>query len=329
MSLAFTIDSLPGLKHGSSMSRKQRADGPGLRHHVMNRGARRTPIFRRDDHCLAFVDLLGQLPERFGLAVHGYALLPNHFHLMLQSHRGELSRGMAFLQSRFCLRVNRERRWDGPLFRGRFFSRQVARQEHWRHLLAYLHLNPVQARLVTTASPSHWTSHEAYGGRISKPDWLTTKELLAAFGGRKRYLAYLRSCKKKGAVPPEEFESDVLFGGGRRSEAAAGLAQLEPDDSPARPSLKASLALASRLLQARRKDLITAQAGKAADPRRPVLVWWLVQRQGIPGKDVAHALGISRGRVSQLVSRVQAARTDAAYKASIETLCGRGSRGRV
>ncbi len=324
--LAFTIDALLNSEHAFSMPRKNRTDGPGQRHHVMNRGARRAPIFRRQEHCLAFIDLLSQLPERFGLAVHGYALMPNHYHLMLQSERGELSRGMAFVQSRYSLRVNRDRSWDGPLFRGRFHSRQVGSQEHWRHLLAYLHLNPVRARLVMTVAQAHWTSHEAYAGRITKPDWLTTKDLLAAFGGRKRYLAYLRSYRGKGTVPPEDFESDVLFGGGRLSEAAAELAQQKPAKAPAKPSLSNSLTLASRRLEVRRKDLVTARAGKAADPRRPVLVWWLVQHQGIAGKDVAEALGISRGRVSQLVSRVQEGRADVANKATIEALCGKGSK---
>ncbi|HUT78334.1 MAG TPA: transposase, partial [Polyangia bacterium] len=111
----------------------------------MSRGARRAPIFRDDIHCGLFLDLLSGLPERFGVDVHGYALMPNHFHLMLESGRGRISNAMAWLLSRYTVQVNRLHRWDGPLLRGRFHNRMVWHEQHWLHLLAYLHLNPVRA----------------------------------------------------------------------------------------------------------------------------------------------------------------------------------------
>src|SRR5688572_1964032 len=107
------------------MPRTPRIDFPGVRHHVMNRGARRAPIFVNDLTCGAFLDVLGELPERFGVVVHAYALMPNHFHLLLETPRGNLSRAMKHLEGVYSQRLNATYEWDGPLFRGRFRNEVV------------------------------------------------------------------------------------------------------------------------------------------------------------------------------------------------------------
>jgi putative transposase len=99
--------------------RLHRLDFPGARHHLMNRGARREPIFLDDDDRRAMLDLLADLPERFGVRVHGYALMPNHDHLMLEPVWGELSRAMRHVNAEFAQRLNRRYRWDGPVYKGR------------------------------------------------------------------------------------------------------------------------------------------------------------------------------------------------------------------
>lgn len=310
------------------MPRTRRNDAPGARHHVMNRGARRAPIFLIDAHCAEFLSLIAQLPHRFGLAVHGYALMPNHFHLMLESRRGELSGGMAFLQGRYTRFLNRERGWDGPLFRARFRNKRVVRPDHWQYLLAYLHLNPVQARLVMKPSQASWTSHQAYAGQARQLDWLTTEELLSALGGRAGYLAYLQSCMRRKGMAPEDFEREVLFGVGRLGEPVAGAGSPEPEDPAVAASLDKALVLASRRLKAERGKLVIARSGRAADPRRQATVWWLVQRQGIRVGDVAKALGISRGRVSQLVNRAERRSPGSQLDLAVQALCGASSKGK-
>ena len=105
--------------------RMPRLDFPGARHHVMNRGARREPIFLDDDDRRAMLDLLADLPERFGVRVHGYALMPNHYHRMLESVWGELSRAMRHVGGEFAQRLNRRYRWDGPVYKGRYRNRMV------------------------------------------------------------------------------------------------------------------------------------------------------------------------------------------------------------
>jgi len=86
------------------MARKPRVDCPGAWHHVMNRGARREAIFQRDDHCLLFLELVGEMVARLGVEVHAYSLIPTHYHLLVRSVHGNLSRAMQRLSGEFVQR---------------------------------------------------------------------------------------------------------------------------------------------------------------------------------------------------------------------------------
>ncbi len=139
------------------MPRKQRVDFPGAWHHVMNRGRRREAVFVDDDGCQLFLDVIGAVFEHNGCEVHGYSLMPNHFHLLVRSARGDLSA------------LNRLHGWDGAVFRGRFKSQLVTDEAYLGHLLAYLHLNPVRAHLVSRPDEPSWTSHRPYLGLDRPP----------------------------------------------------------------------------------------------------------------------------------------------------------------
>ena len=142
----------------------------------MNRGARKAPVFIEPEARQLFLDVLAELPTRFAVRVHAYALMPNHYHLLLESQTGKLSRAMRHLGGEFTRRLNQRRQWDGPLFRGRFHSRLVDTAPYWNHLLLYVHLNPVRAGL--TGADAGWTSHRAYTGAEPCPAWLTTEAFL-------------------------------------------------------------------------------------------------------------------------------------------------------
>ena len=174
------------------MPRARRVDFPGARHHVMNRGARHRTIFENDEECAEFIGFAAELPERFGVLVHAYALMPNHYHLAVESTRGRLSAAMSFLAGRYTQwSNNRHRGWDGSIFRGRFRNIVVYRDVHWHYLPLYLHLNPLRAGLVCNLAQSRWTSHGAYAGIDPVPEWLTTDDLLEGYGGTEGYLESL------------------------------------------------------------------------------------------------------------------------------------------
>jgi REP element-mobilizing transposase RayT len=138
----------------------------------MNRGARKEAVFLDAASCERFVGLLAELPGRFGVTVHGYALMPNHFHVLLTAGPRGLGPSMKYLQGEYSRWLNAEKSWDGPVWRARYRSRPVDSEDYWRHLLAYVHLNPVKGRLVPKVGHSIWTSHAAYAGTRPVPDWL-------------------------------------------------------------------------------------------------------------------------------------------------------------
>jgi putative transposase len=271
----------------------------------MNRGARRAPIFRDESDCTLFLELLSAIPERFGCEVHGYALMPNHFHLMIESMRGELSRAIGFLTSRFAVRVNQRERWDGPLFRGRFRNRVVWHEQHWMHLLAYLHLNPVRARLVVRPEQADWTSHRYYTGKKRAPDWLSIGELLSAFGGKRGYQRYLSGVQTKRDEAPEAFDA-VLFGRGRTISA---------DDVPKHmprlpksPSPRKALMNVARAAGVKVASLKETQRGRTGNPARIVGAWWLVQTCGLTTVEAGKLLEMRPADVSKAVGKVGARR---------------------
>jgi putative transposase len=288
------------------MPRPPRTDYPGARHHVMSRGARKAPIFRNDAHCELFLALVSELPARFGIAVHGYALMPNHFHLMIESRRGELSRAMAYLLSNYTVSVNKLHDWDGPLFRGRFHNRLVYRDEHWMHLLAYLHLNPVRARLVMKPEQARWTSHPCYAGKNPPPPWLETGQLTEMFdavGGYARYLADVRANRGE---PPDGFEV-VAFQAGRSMSDET----VKPALKPRRAHVISPLALLTavcRRAEVSRASLKETQYGRTGNPARLAAAFLLVQRAGLINREVGHLLAMNEVDVSKAIAKVRSER---------------------
>ncbi len=154
------------------MPRRRRIDFPGAWHHVMNRGARRADVFRCRAEYELFLEHIGEVSRATELEVHAYALMPNHFHLLVRTENGTLSHAMRRLTLAYVTCLRRDGGFDGPVFRGRFRSELVGDDRYLMELVAYLHLNPVRAGLVDRASAAPWTSHRAHVRSTKAPDWL-------------------------------------------------------------------------------------------------------------------------------------------------------------
>ena len=197
------------------MARPLRIDYPGAWHHAMNRGARHQPIFLTEHDRYDFVDLLSIIHERFGIEVNAYCLMGTHYHLLVKTPEGQLSRAMHYLDSVYSQRFNRRNGFDGPLFRGRFHSK-VVDSDGYCHLAArYVHRNPLEAQLVTSLSDYPWSSYPWFvAGTGRRPDWLFSDAL--ELGGL-RTQAQIREATE-GATHRDSW---IDFGG---QEAAVGSA---------------------------------------------------------------------------------------------------------
>jgi REP element-mobilizing transposase RayT len=163
------------------MPRKPREDHAGAWHHVMNRGIDHARIF--DDSAVnIFLHELHHACAQQRVEVHGYCILPSHYHLLLYTPQAGLSAAMQRTSSKFTQAVNSYRKRDGPLFKGRFRSIAIDSDAHLAKVSQYIHLNPVKARLATRPEDWRWSSAAAYLGVAKKPQWLQVRAILEMFG---------------------------------------------------------------------------------------------------------------------------------------------------
>jgi REP element-mobilizing transposase RayT len=278
--------------------RLPRLDFAGARHHVMNRGARRQDVFEDDDARRLFLAVLAELPERFGVRIHGYALMPNHYHLLLESVTGDLPRAMRHLGGEFSRRLNLLHHWDGPLFRGRYHNRLVGTEAYWQHLLVYVHLNPQRAGLTET-DPAAWTSHFAYLGDTQRPAWLTTEELQGQFGSRAAYLERFRAAAGGVLPDPSEFDPQRLW-----APLSTGTVAIPDAREPlwaVADALEAFCAATGKTLD----EVRTAPQGRRGNPANWLAAWWMSRRCGLNHGQIGTALGASHATISQRISKVE------------------------
>ncbi len=141
----------------------------------MNSGRRGEAIFPDGEDYLRFLDLLRQASVMWGVRVAGFCLMPNHYHLLVQTPRANLSRFMRHVDGVYTQRFNRSHNSDGSLFRGRYKAILVEADTYLLSLLKYIHLNPLRAGLITRLDRYAWSSHKGYLSSSSKWSWLHTE----------------------------------------------------------------------------------------------------------------------------------------------------------
>ncbi len=160
------------------MARPLRIEYPDAWYHVMNRGRRGDNIFSDKSDFNTFLGVLQESSELFGCRVAAFCLMSNHYHLLLQTPLGNVSRVMRHVNGVYTQRYNRRQKVDGPLFRGRFKSVLVEEDRHLVELLRYIHRNPIRARICTSVSDYPWSSHHTYVSTVNESHWLYTDLLL-------------------------------------------------------------------------------------------------------------------------------------------------------
>ncbi len=284
------------------MPRHKRYDWTGCRHHVMNRGARHKQVFHNDTACATFIELLSEVPKRYGILIHAYALMPNHYHLLVESTRGQLSRAMSFIGSCYTRWVNSQNPgWDGALFRGRFHSVDVSREDHWYYLPIYIHLNPVRAGLVGHITQSRWTSHGVYAGNEAVPEWLCTHAILNQYGGCQGYLKALDELVLGRQEPPENFDQVTLHPYVRTPKTPAKSSSL----SDCTPTDKYVLKAVATVCGVKQNTLKQTKRGRAGNMPRKLAAYWLTMGAGLKLKKTSELLNMHPARISQAIRGIR------------------------
>lgn len=167
------------------MARPLRIEFAGALYHVTSRGDRREPIFEDDVDRVAFLNILLEVVGRFNWLCHAYCLMTNHYHLVVETPDGNLSKGMRHLNGMYTQASNRRHKRTGHLFQGRFKAILVDKDRYLLELARYVVLNPVRAGMVKRPEEYVWSSYRAMVGECPTPAWLATDGLLAQFGSRR------------------------------------------------------------------------------------------------------------------------------------------------
>jgi len=170
------------------MPRKSRIDAPGALHHIICRGIEQRPIFEDDYDRNRFVERLGSILEETATPCYAWALIPNHFHLLIRTELVPVASVMRRLLTGYAVSFNRRHRRSGHLFQNRYKSILCQEDPYLLELVRYIHLNPVRAGLVAdlkSLDQYPYSGHSRLTGRF-RSGFQDIETVLSRFGKTRR-----------------------------------------------------------------------------------------------------------------------------------------------
>ena len=200
------------------MGRPIRIEYPGALYHITSRGNERKEIFREDNDRQRFLDVLADYHDRFGILIHAYVLMDNHYHLVLETPVGNLVKIMHGINSRYTGYFNRKYNRAGHLFQGRYRAILVDKDSYLLALSRYVHLNPIRAGFTKNPEEYHWSSYRGYILKHKEATWMEYDWVLSQFGKhpdrcRKKYQEYVyQGLKGEGQPIFKEIFGQAILG---------------------------------------------------------------------------------------------------------------------
>ena len=322
------------------MPRQSRIDTPGALHHIMARGIEGGKIFRTTSDRKHFLERLENILKETETYCYAWALIPNHFHLLLRTGSTPITTVMRRLLTGYAQWYNRRYQRQGHVFQNRYKSILCQEDKYFLELVRYIHLNPVRAKIVKDLErldSYKYSGQSVLMGKV-KNDWQDIEAVLAMFGEKKgpARRAYKKFVKKG----MSEGKRQDLTGGGLLRSAGGweGIKALREEKvyqrnderilgdgdfvsrilSTAEDKMKKEYelkslgmdldAVASRVsevLDIEEKDVWAKGRYKRIVEARSLLCYWAVRELGLSMSSLAKKLGISIPSVSDSVKRGQ------------------------
>jgi len=231
------------------MARALRIEYPFATYHITCRGNDRRAIFKDDSDREALLGKLATSLSIYGVRVHAYVLMSNHFHLVLQTPDGNLSAFMRHFNISYTGYFNRRHKRVGHLYQGRFKGILVETDRHLLQLSRYVHLNPVRVgswkRLGYQEQVGHlwrypWSSLPGYVSTQRQTPWVTYADILSyCEGSRRRYGRFVQDGLETGyASPWHQLHGQVVLGDEAFWDMAKSRTQQSQSTDKEQPSLK-------------------------------------------------------------------------------------------
>ena len=323
------------------MPRKARIDAPGALHHIIVRGIERRKIFEDNADRQRFIQRLGDILSESQTPCYAWALIPNHFHLLLKTGHTPIATLMRRLLTGYAVTFNHRHRRRGHLFQNRYKSILCQEENYLLELVRYIHLNPLRAKQVSNLKKLErypYSGHSVLLGH-HRNDWQTVNETLKLFGkkvsaARRRYRDFVKKGVYQGRRPE-------LVGGGLIRSVGGWLAfkaldradaHLKSDERILGDSefveqvLKKAHEKLERQYQLEAEGFTVDQVAKRVaailgiksehvwkkgkHPQtvkaRSLLCYWAVRELGMSATELARRIGISQPAISQSVKRGEA-----------------------
>jgi putative transposase len=305
------------------MARKQRIHYPGALYHLILRGNAQQDIFFEDGDRYRFYLLLQTAVEKFGCRIHAFCLITNHAHIAIQVGETPLSRVMQNLSLRYTTWINRRMNRCGHLFQGRYKAVLVDADSYLLELVAYIHLNPVRAAMVTAPEEYRWSSHTAYLGTENVP-WLTTGQVLSMFGtrrGQSRRLFSLFVGERTGDGRKNEFHQGGEFDSrllGEESFVDEALEKVQMRREP-KPTISEVLEAIKTICNVDDEALCSRQRGRSATLARTLAAWAVAEFSDGSVSEVGRIFGRDISTLSACIKRMtDKARNDSVIAGRME-----------
>jgi putative transposase len=320
------------------MPRTARIDFPGALHHIIDRGLNRRAIFLNDGDRNLFLDRLGLILKSTGTACYAWALMPNHFHLLLATASVPISTVMQRLLTGYAINFNKRHGRCGHLFQNRFRSILCQEDAYLLELVRYIHLNPLRGGLVNSPGELHHYPYCGHGAILGlyAHHWQSTRKVQRLFhyeqsAAQKQYRLFVNAGLAKGkrtdlvegnlvrrngewsavklidgsassSVGCERILGDDTFIDGiltRLNEVRAHTHRLTTQVY----ELEAAVKKVATWLRLDTEDIFSRSRGRPITQARSLLCYLVTNEIGVSQARLARDMGITQSAVSQAAKR--------------------------
>ena len=313
------------------MPRKSRIDARGALHHIIVRGIEGGVIFQDEIDRDRFIERLSAILSETATPCYAWALIPNHFHLLLKTGTLPVGRVMQRLLTGYAVSYNRRHGRAGHLFQNRYKSILCQEEPYLLELVRYIHLNPLRARVVTCIDELNRFAYCGHRALIGKTEnvWQDTEGVLCLFSGNLRAARKLyREFVEKGLSMGHR--NDLIGGGlirsaggweNRRDKVQKSDERILGDGEFVTEALTRAEEQMTRRYELKAKGIDLAAVirrvtevlgcddvfapGKARDRvrARSLFCYWAARELGISQAELSRQLDISAAAVTQSVKR--------------------------
>jgi putative transposase len=293
------------------MARKERINIPGALYHVILRGNDRRDIFADDKDRYRLYSILDHAFQRFKFMVHAFCLMSNHLHFEIQVTDIPLPTIMQCIAQRYTQWFNWRHHKSGHLFQGRYKAIMVDEDEYLKELAAYIHLNPVRARITARPEKYQWSSHRAYLGKESLP-WLETDFILSTFSTDPSKARSLFRDFVNGHIGQErskEFNGEKNLDNRILGDESFVLGVIEvTEDTPVgRPDLQSVLQAIETVFGPEAHELLTTgRRDQRSFEVRALAAWSIINHSGATLTELGIYCGRDESTMSCAVRRIEA-----------------------